>query len=101
MVCKLPRKVYFLKFCGDLSKKSKSIKSIYIYAYERPRHALSGNRIVFYGITCSFENICLKSKNSVTFLLSQDLGSCIYECKSSQYNISENPMVYRGLGHCS
>ena len=31
----------FLQICADLSKKSKSIKAIYLYPSERPRHALS------------------------------------------------------------
>ena len=37
MVLKLSKKVHFLQFCADLSKKSKSIKAIYIYASERSR----------------------------------------------------------------
>ena len=54
MVCKLSKKVHFLQFCADLSKKSKSVEAIYIYASE-----------------------------------------------SSHYTVSENPMIYRGLSHCS
>ena len=34
MVCKLSKKVQFLQFCADLSKKSKSVEAIYIYASE-------------------------------------------------------------------
>ena len=34
MVRKMSKKVHFLQFCGDLSKKSKSVKAIYIYASE-------------------------------------------------------------------
>ena len=34
MALKLSKKVHFLQFCADLSKKSKSVKAIYIYAYE-------------------------------------------------------------------
>ena len=48
MVFKLPKIVYFLQICADLSKKSKSIKEIYIYPSERPHHALSKNSM-FYG----------------------------------------------------
>ena len=33
MVLKLSKKVHFLQFCADLSKNSKSIKAIYIYAF--------------------------------------------------------------------
>ena len=32
MALKLSKKVHFLQFCADLSKKSKSVKAIYIYA---------------------------------------------------------------------
>ena len=35
VVFKLSKKVYFLQFCADFTKKSKSIKAIYIYAPER------------------------------------------------------------------
>ena len=34
LVCKLSKKVYFLQFCADLSKKFKSVKAIYIHASE-------------------------------------------------------------------
>ena len=52
MVLKLSKKVhFFLQFCADLSKKSKSIKAIYIYAYERSRYTFSGNDIVYHGMT--------------------------------------------------
>ena len=40
MVLKFPKKVHFWKICADLSKKSKSIKIIYLYPSERPHHAL-------------------------------------------------------------
>ena len=43
MVLKLSKNMYFLQFCADLSKKSKYIKAIYIYASERARCALSEN----------------------------------------------------------
>ena len=46
MVLKLSIKVPFLQFCADLSKKSKSVKAIYIYASERYPYALSENGIV-------------------------------------------------------
>ena len=38
MVLKLSKKVYFLRFYADLSKKSKSIKAIYIYTSEGSRY---------------------------------------------------------------
>ena len=46
MVLKLSKKVHILQICADLSKTSKSIKAIYMYASERSRYALSENGIV-------------------------------------------------------
>ena len=45
MAFKLPKKVHFLHFCVDLSKKS--IKAIYLDISER---SLSENDIVYYAI---------------------------------------------------
>ena len=47
MVCKLSKKV--LQFCADLSKKSKSIKVIHIYASESSLSTLSENGMVYRG----------------------------------------------------
>ena len=47
MVLKLSKKVYFLQFCADLSKKSKSVKAIYIYASESSHYTLSENGMVY------------------------------------------------------
>ena len=45
MVLKLSKKVHFMQFCADLSKKSKSgIKAIYIHASESSHHSLSENQ---------------------------------------------------------
>ena len=44
MVFKLPKTIDFLQNFADLSKKSKSIKAIYLYPSQRPHHALSENR---------------------------------------------------------
>ena len=49
MVHKLSKKVHFLQFCADLSKKSKSIKAIYIYASESSLSTLSENGMVYRG----------------------------------------------------
>ena len=49
MVRKLSKKVHFLQFCADLSKKSKSVKAIYIYACESSRYTLSENGMVYWG----------------------------------------------------
>ena len=60
MVIRLSKKVHFWQFCADLSRKSKSIKAIYIYASERPRYALSENGIVYYPMTYCFRDISVE-----------------------------------------
>ena len=62
MVLKLSKKVYFLQHCVDLSKKSKFIEAIYIYASERSRSALSENVIVYYALTYCFGVISVWSR---------------------------------------
>ena len=54
---KLSKKVHFLKFRADLSKKSKSVKAIYIHATERPCCTVSENGIVYYAMTYLFGDI--------------------------------------------
>ena len=56
-VFKLSKKVQYLQFCADLSKKSKYIKATYIYASKRARCALSENCIVYYAIIYCFQDI--------------------------------------------
>ena len=51
MFLKFSEKVHFLQLCADLSKKSKSIKAIYIYLSKRTRYELSENGIVYYAMT--------------------------------------------------
>ena len=53
MVLKLSKKVHFLKFCGNLRMKYKSIKAIYIYAFERSRCAHLENGIVYCAMTAA------------------------------------------------
>ena len=57
MVLKLPKIVHFLQICADLSKKSKSIKAIYLYPSERPHHALSENSMFYRGLSNSSRDI--------------------------------------------
>ena len=45
MVLNLPKIVYFLQICADLSKKPKYIKAIYFYLSGGPHHAFSKNSI--------------------------------------------------------
>ena len=51
MVLKLSKKVHFLQFCADLSKKSKSVKAIYIYASESSHYTLSENAMIYRGLS--------------------------------------------------
>ena len=44
---KLDQELYFLQFCADLSKKSKSVRAIYIYASESSHYILSKNGMVY------------------------------------------------------
>ena len=44
-------KGHFLRFCADLSKKSKSVKAIYIYASESSHYTLSENAMVYRGLS--------------------------------------------------
>ena len=57
MVLKLSKKVHFLQFCADLSRKFKSFKAIYIYIPESSRYALSENGIAYYAMTYWFGDI--------------------------------------------
>ena len=57
MILKLSKKVHCLQYCAELSKKSKSIKVIYIYASERSRYALSEYSIVYYAMNYCFGDI--------------------------------------------
>ena len=52
----------FLQFFADLSKKSKSIKAIYIYASERSCYALLENGIVYCAMTYCFGDISVWSQ---------------------------------------
>ena len=51
MVLKLFKKVYFLQFCAYLSKKSKSVKIIYIYVSESSHYTHSENDLVYRGLS--------------------------------------------------
>ena len=51
------KKYIFLQCCPGLSKKSKFIKAVYIFASEVSRYWLSENGIVYYAITYCFGNI--------------------------------------------
>ena len=57
MVLRFPEIVQLLQICADLSKKSKSIKAIYLYPSERPHHALSKNSMFYRGLSNSSQDI--------------------------------------------
>ena len=74
MFLKLSKKLFFvLQFCADLSKPSKSIKEIYIYASERSRYLLSENGIVYNTMTCFRNTRVWRWRIFFKFQLSQDL----------------------------
>ena len=49
IVLKLSKKVHFMQFCADLSKRFKSLKAISIRASESSHHTLSENGMVYRG----------------------------------------------------
>ena len=57
MVLKLSKKVHFLQFCADLSKKPKSVKAIYLYAFESFHYTLSENDMVYRGLSHRLRDI--------------------------------------------
>ena len=50
IVFKLSKKVQFLQFCVDLSKKFKTLKATYIHASESSYYILSKNDMVYRGL---------------------------------------------------
>ena len=50
----------FFQFCTDLSKKSKSVKAIYLCASESCLHTLSENGMVFRGLSTVHEITAIK-----------------------------------------
>ena len=61
MVLKLSKIVSFLQFFADISKKSKAVKAIYVYASESSRFALLENGVVYYAMIYSLEDISVRS----------------------------------------
>ena len=43
VVYKLSKKVHFLQFCADLTKKCNSVEAIYIYTFESSHYTLAEN----------------------------------------------------------
>ena len=50
MVFKLSKLVSFLQFFADISKKSKAVIAIYVYASESSRFALLENGVGYYAM---------------------------------------------------
>ena len=57
MVLKLSKIVSFWQFLADVSKKSKAVIALYVYASESSRFALLENGIDYYAMTQSLANI--------------------------------------------
>ena len=57
IVLQLPKIVHFLHICADLSKKSKSVKAIFLYPSGRPDHALSESTMFYKGLSNSSRDI--------------------------------------------
>ena len=57
MVLKFPKIRHFLRICVELSKKSKSIKAIFLYPSERSHYALSENSMFHRGLSNSSRDI--------------------------------------------
>ena len=60
MVCKLSKKGHFLQFRADLSKKSKSVKAIYIYASESSHYTFLENARFIGASTTVHEILAIK-----------------------------------------
>ena len=88
MVLKLSKKVHFLQFCADLSKKSKSVKAIYIYASESSHYTLSENDMVYRGL--SHRSWDISNEN-----IKKDADSAGISQKSS----TSNPKLSKTAGH--
>ena len=61
MVLKLSKIVFFLQFLADVSKKSKAVLAIFVYASESSCFALLENGTGYYALTQSLEDIFLWS----------------------------------------
>ena len=51
MALKCSKNLHFMQFCADLSKKRKSLKAISKYASQQSHHTLSGNGMVYRGLS--------------------------------------------------
>ena len=49
--------MHFLQICANLSKKSKSIKAVYLYPFERPHYTLSENSMFYRNLSNSPRDI--------------------------------------------
>ena len=93
MVLKFSKKVHFLQFCADLSKKSKSNKAIYIYPSERSQYALSENGIVYCAMTYYFGNISVWSRRILLHFCWVSIFVNILIVNTS-WTVAQNPINY-------
>ena len=88
IVLKLSKKVHFLQFCADLSKKFKSVKAIFINASESSHNTLSENDMVYRGL--SHRSWDISNEN-----IKKDADSAGISQKSS----TSNPKLSKTAGH--
>ena len=79
MVLKLTDIVNFLQICADLSKKSKSIKAIYLHPSERTYNARSENRMFCRGLSNSSRGI---EEQNIKKLLTQQKFNEIHQLQA-------------------
>ena len=60
MVRKLSEKFSFLHFFADVSNKSKTVKAVYVYAFESSCFTLLESGIGYYAMTYSLEDISVE-----------------------------------------
>ena len=99
MVLKLSKIVSFLQFFANLSKISKAVIAVYVYASESSRFALLENDFGYY--TYSAENIsvdefCLISAESAIFwyFTPQHLINCCSHPYKTYYFLNEHDEVF-------
>ena len=65
MVLTLSKKLHFLEFCADLSKKSKSVKAIHIYVSNSSHYTISDNDRFIEVWTTVYEILAIKISKKI------------------------------------
>ena len=93
MVCKLSKKMHFLQFCTDLSKKSNSVEAICIYASESSHYTLSENAMIYRGLShhsWDISNQNIKKMVTQQKFLKDSLTSNTYTIETVSHSITNN-----------